>query len=447
MSKKVEENNAAGDKAKLDELTLEIYEAKVRDLTEKLNRLCVVFDLLASKMMALGKAQAKFSSDKQDIVEFLNIKVREHEEQITLLEQKVRAQEDEMRERDMKAKADLEHAISEGKRELEQAQNLGARYKAELDQLFEFKGRKDELEFQLKRTTLLLESKEKEYKISFIPMERKVLQDKMLQKVNEAVANFRRVADQQMAETTKRAIRENMAITSQLKKMSAKTSNSFPKNQGLSNKLAKLRLKESDEMLEIAYDSAKKTEPEDFDDINEKVDYESHQNALEELDRNREENEFLRNQLNALQEFIKSIQDEFPETEVEAASSDLESFLDSLRHIISSHVSGWKMRVEELEKEPQDRVLIRSATTKSKIAQRHKAIDITPIIDAIPETIYSKVEIGLPRTVAVQTLPLFLGTDANNSQVRPWGTAAKCLPKGARHLFVGKQLPQIKRIG
>jgi hypothetical protein len=39
----------------------------------------------------------------------------------------------------------------------------------------------------------------------------------MLQKVHEAVASFRKVADQQMAETTKRAINENQSITAQLK--------------------------------------------------------------------------------------------------------------------------------------------------------------------------------------------------------------------------------------
>ncbi len=62
----------------------------------------------------------------------------------------------------------------------------------------------------------------------------------MIQKVNEAVANFRRVADQQMAETTKRALRENVAITSQLKKMSAKTTDILDENKHLSQKVAKL---------------------------------------------------------------------------------------------------------------------------------------------------------------------------------------------------------------
>lgn len=106
----------------------------------------------------------------------------------------------------------------------------------------------------------------------------------MLQKVNEAVSNFRRVADQQMAETTKRAIRENMVITTQLKKMSTKTVELIQQNDDLVKKVTRLKtmnvllvenekelakksqasqrvvkmlvekLKESDKMLEMAYD-------------------------------------------------------------------------------------------------------------------------------------------------------------------------------------------------
>ncbi|KAJ3130852.1 hypothetical protein HK101_004920, partial [Irineochytrium annulatum] len=280
------------EKNELDDLQLEIYEAKVRELTEKLVRTKEKCDVLTRENDALGKAQAKFSSDKQDIVEFLNIKVREHEEQINQLEEKVRRQEEEMRERDIKARLELETSVAEVRRELDGSQALAARYKAELDQLFDFRGRKDDLEMQLRRTLATLEAKEKEYKDIIHSMERKVLQDKnqmkkeMLQKVNEAVANFRRVADQQMAETTKRAIRENMAISSQLKKMSAKTIDLIGENQTLTARVAKLRvsnglltesegelarknqanqrvirmlverLKESDEMLEIAYETS-----------------------------------------------------------------------------------------------------------------------------------------------------------------------------------------------
>ena len=45
----------------------------------------------------------------------------------------------------------------------------------------------------------------------------------MVTKVNTVAAEFRKVSDIQMAETTKRAIRENVSVNQQLSKMSEKT--------------------------------------------------------------------------------------------------------------------------------------------------------------------------------------------------------------------------------
>ena len=42
-------------------------------------------------------------------------------------------------------------------------------------------------------------------------------------RVNQVAAEFRKVSNKQMAETTKRTIRENVAINAQLTKMSDKT--------------------------------------------------------------------------------------------------------------------------------------------------------------------------------------------------------------------------------
>ena len=42
-------------------------------------------------------------------------------------------------------------------------------------------------------------------------------------RVNQVAAEFRKVSNKQMAETTKRTIRENVSINAQLSKMSDKT--------------------------------------------------------------------------------------------------------------------------------------------------------------------------------------------------------------------------------
>lgn len=49
------------------------------------------------------------------------------------------------------------------------------------------------------------------------------MKKEMVTKVNSVAAEFRKVSDIQMAETTKRAIRENVSVNQQLSKMSEKT--------------------------------------------------------------------------------------------------------------------------------------------------------------------------------------------------------------------------------
>ena len=49
------------------------------------------------------------------------------------------------------------------------------------------------------------------------------LKKEMVMRVNQVAAEFRKVSNKQMAETTKRTIRENVAINAQLTKMSDKT--------------------------------------------------------------------------------------------------------------------------------------------------------------------------------------------------------------------------------
>lgn len=150
--------------------------------------------------LILGNVTSKFSQDRQDIVEFLNIKVQEHEKHICSLEQQVANLENEKRELEANARIKLDQTIDEKQQEIEQMHIQCAKYKTDLDQLSEFRGRKEDMEMQIRFLKNLVESKEKEHKDIIHTMERKILQDKnvmkkeMLQKVNEAVANFRRVA-------------------------------------------------------------------------------------------------------------------------------------------------------------------------------------------------------------------------------------------------------------
>lgn len=62
------------------------------------------------------------------------------------------------------------------------------------------------------------------------------MKKEMVLKVNSVAAEFRKVSDIQMAETTKRAIRENVAINQQLSKMSEKTMEFIHQNEQLKQK-------------------------------------------------------------------------------------------------------------------------------------------------------------------------------------------------------------------
>ena len=55
----------------------------------------------------------------------------------------------------------------------------------------------------------------------------------MVSKVNSVAAEFRKVSDLQMVETTKRTIRENVSISQQLGKMSEKTMTLLRENEAL----------------------------------------------------------------------------------------------------------------------------------------------------------------------------------------------------------------------
>ena len=58
----------------------------------------------------------------------------------------------------------------------------------------------------------------------------------MVMRVNQVAAEFRKVSNKQMAETTKRTIRENVSINSQLAKMSDKTMELIQENDDLKAK-------------------------------------------------------------------------------------------------------------------------------------------------------------------------------------------------------------------
>lgn len=75
------------------------------------------------------------------------------------------------------------------------------------------------------------------------------LKKEMILRVNQVAAEFRKVSNKQMAETTKRTIRENVSINAQLSKMSDKTMEMIQENDQLREK--EKQMKQHIEMLEF----------------------------------------------------------------------------------------------------------------------------------------------------------------------------------------------------
>jgi DNA anti-recombination protein RmuC len=75
------------------------------------------------------------------------------------------------------------------------------------------------------------------------------LKKEMVMRVNQVAAEFRKVSNKQMAETTKRTIRENVSINAQLTKMSDKTMELIQENDELKQNEKKQR--QQIEMLEV----------------------------------------------------------------------------------------------------------------------------------------------------------------------------------------------------
>ncbi|PIK60377.1 hypothetical protein BSL78_02675 [Apostichopus japonicus] len=111
-----------------------------------------------------------------------------------------------------------------------------------LASLEEFKVQKEDLMAKFAQMEAELASQQQDHKEQIYQLERKQVVDKdrlkkeMVLKVNQVAAEFRKVSNKQMADTTKRTIRENVSIQAQLGKMSDKTMELIQENEDLSSK-------------------------------------------------------------------------------------------------------------------------------------------------------------------------------------------------------------------
>jgi len=235
----------AGSKGdELDELSKQFYLVQIRDLEEKLARYQQKCDVLTQQNDDYLKKYHAEELEKKDITDFLRRQCDEKTDEVVRLHEDILT----MQIDGDKDKMDHQNRYSTLKEETtEQIDRLRAEsalLNGSLASLQDFKVRKDELEAQYKDLEANLDSVNNLHRTKIYKLERKQVIDKdrlkreMVSKVNEVSNEFRRISNQQMAETTKRTIQENVAVNSQLVKLTDKTKDLMAENESLRAKLA-----------------------------------------------------------------------------------------------------------------------------------------------------------------------------------------------------------------
>lgn len=239
----------------MNEVSKEFFLIQIRDLEHRLSRYQRKCDELE---VGNGEFRAQYdqmATDKREIVAFLKKQLEQRQDEIADLNDRlVGLQQMKDAEKDAYEQqlAQLRTEFQETKDQLTSENMI---LSGKLASLEEFKVQKEDLMAKFARMEEDLEKQEEEHKEQIYQLERKQVVDKdrlkreMVLRVNQVAAEFRKVSNKQMADTTKRTIRENVSIQAQLGKMSDKTMELIQENEELRAKEKKQR--QQLDMLEV----------------------------------------------------------------------------------------------------------------------------------------------------------------------------------------------------
>ncbi|KAL5021759.1 hypothetical protein ScPMuIL_000914 [Solemya velum] len=258
-SKKSGKKSAGGSRSKssigvLNELSKEYYLIQITDLENRLARYQKKCDELE---VSNGQFHDKFdqmASDKKEIVAFWKRQVEQKSDEIADLNDRLIGLQQAKDAEKESYETQLGQMSTEFRDRTDHLQSENMILGGKLASLEEFKVQKEDLMAKFQHMEEELELKEKDHKEVIYGLEKKNVIDKdrlkkdMVLKVNQVAAEFRKVSNKQMAETTKRTIRENVSINAQLAKMSDKTLEMIQENDDLREREKKQ--KQQVEMLE-----------------------------------------------------------------------------------------------------------------------------------------------------------------------------------------------------
>jgi hypothetical protein len=223
----------------LDELSRQFYAIQVQDLESRVGRYQERCATLQVRNDELQKRLSQQEDDQGQVIQFLKKKTKDQGVSNAALEAELEA----LRHSTEKEKEQLETQLAQQKEESRRAQDKlqveNSVLQGQLEALEEFRENKDRLEEEARERVAEIERLRREQEDVVYSLEKKTVLDRdrmkkeMVSKVNSVAGEFRKVSDLQMVETTKRTIRENVAISQQLGKMSEKTMALLRENEAL----------------------------------------------------------------------------------------------------------------------------------------------------------------------------------------------------------------------
>ncbi|XP_027963452.1 cilia- and flagella-associated protein 157 [Eumetopias jubatus] len=230
----------------LGEEIREFYHIQIRDLEDRLARYQRKWDELAVQEKLFRQEFEQLANNKKEIVAFLKRTLNQRVDEITDLNEQLQSLQlaKEMEKDAFEAQlAQVRHEFQETKDQLT-TENiiLGGKLAA----LEEFRMQKEELTEKFVSLEDQLRKQENEYKDYVYNLEKKSVLDKdrlrkeIIQRVNLVATEFRKVATNQMWDTTKRAIMENNTVTLQLSKISRQGMQLLQENEQLKGTQDKL---------------------------------------------------------------------------------------------------------------------------------------------------------------------------------------------------------------
>ncbi|XP_064834112.1 cilia- and flagella-associated protein 157-like [Oncorhynchus masou masou] len=240
-----------GDKTCFDDALSEggkdFYRSQIRDLEEQLEKYQHKCDELEVQQKDFSSQYFTVEKEKKDIVLYLKRSLAQKEDELTdLLERLVGLQQAKDAEKDSfeLQLSQLRQEFQENKDKLTSENMVLA---GKLAALEEFRVQKEELMAHLEGLEEQLGKQRQEHHTVIYSLERKAVLDndrlkkEMQQHVAAVAAEFRRVSDRKMPETTMRAIHENVSVTAQLSQLSDKSKQLLEENEDLRDKEKHIR--------------------------------------------------------------------------------------------------------------------------------------------------------------------------------------------------------------